>query len=84
MGIQLLPGARRQALGCLRASSPRRAGTSRPTLSAYEHGRVSPTVETLERILKAAGHELVAKPLIEWHTVTSGSRRLASIPDACR
>ena len=29
----------------------RRAGTSRPTLSAYEHGRKSPTVATFARIL---------------------------------
>lgn len=33
----------------------RRAGTSHATLSAYEHGRKVPTVETLDRILRAAG-----------------------------
>lgn len=34
------------------------AGTSHATLSAYEHGRVVPRVDTLERILHAAGFAL--------------------------
>ncbi|HEX2294950.1 MAG TPA: helix-turn-helix transcriptional regulator [Actinomycetota bacterium] len=33
----------------------RRATTSQSTLSAYESGKKSPTLETLERILRAAG-----------------------------
>jgi len=33
----------------------RRAGTSHSTLSAYEKGRKVPTVETLDRIVRAAG-----------------------------
>ena len=33
----------------------RRAGTSHSTLSAYETGRKVPTVETLDRIVRAAG-----------------------------
>ncbi len=36
----------------------RRAGTSHSTLAAYEAGRVTPSVETLERIVGAAGYEL--------------------------
>lgn len=32
-----------------------RAGTSYTTLSAYENGHKSPRIETLERILRAAG-----------------------------
>src|ERR1700748_2698851 len=39
-----------------------RAGTSRPTLSAYEHGRKSPTLATVERLLDSAGVELEAVP----------------------
>ena len=35
-----------------------RAGTSHSTLSAYESGRKVPTVETLDRIVRAAGFEL--------------------------
>ena len=34
----------------------RRAGTSHSTLSAYETGRKVPTVETLDRIVRAAGY----------------------------
>ena len=43
-----------------------RAGTSRPTLSAYEHGRKSPTLATVERLLDSAGFELVAEPLVRF------------------
>jgi transcriptional regulator with XRE-family HTH domain len=39
----------------------RRAGTSHATLSAYEAGRVVPSVDTLDRIVRAAGYELVAE-----------------------
>ncbi len=36
------------------------AGTSHATLAAYEAGRVIPTVETLERIVRAAGFSMTA------------------------
>ncbi len=32
-----------------------RAGTSHSTLSAYESGRTTPNVDTLDRVLRAAG-----------------------------
>ncbi|MFC7591658.1 helix-turn-helix transcriptional regulator [Nonomuraea antimicrobica] len=41
------------------------SGTSRTTLSAYEHGRKSPTLETAGRILDAAGFRLVLEAKIE-------------------
>jgi transcriptional regulator with XRE-family HTH domain len=44
----------------------RRAGTSRPTLSAYEHGRKSPTVATFARLLAEAGWELAAEPHVSF------------------
>ncbi|CAN5519853.1 hypothetical protein BH23ACT3_BH23ACT3_11150 [soil metagenome] len=34
-----------------------RAGTSHSTISAYEAGRIVPSVATLERILRAAGFD---------------------------
>ena len=34
----------------------RRAGTSHSTLAAYEGGRKVPSVETLDRLLRAAGY----------------------------
>lgn len=36
----------------------RRAGTSHSTLAAYEAGRVVPSVDTLDRIVRAAGFAL--------------------------
>jgi transcriptional regulator with XRE-family HTH domain len=44
-----------------------RAGTSRPTLSAYEHGHKSPTLATVERLLNGAGFELSAEPKVRFH-----------------
>ena len=38
-----------------------RADTSHSTLSAYEAGRKVPTVDTLDRIVRAAGYELGAE-----------------------
>lgn len=48
----------------------RRAGTSRPTLSAYEHGRKSPTLATTQRLLEATGHDLEAVPHVEFQQRT--------------
>lgn len=36
----------------------RRAGTSQATLSAYESGNKSPSLDTLARIVRAAGQDL--------------------------
>lgn len=48
------------------AALARRAGTSRPTLSAYEHGRKSPSLETAVRIVGEAGFELALVPKVEF------------------
>jgi transcriptional regulator with XRE-family HTH domain len=71
----------RKAAGLSMTALAARAGTSRPTLSAYEHGRVSPTLETFERILAAAGSRLSTTPLISWSEVDLGRGRIASVPD---
>jgi transcriptional regulator with XRE-family HTH domain len=52
----------RRASGLSQAQVARRAGTSRPTLSAYEGGSRNPTLDTLERVLAANGQHLVAVP----------------------
>ena len=39
-----------------------RAGTSQATISAYESGRKSPSVETLDRLLAATGARLAVVP----------------------
>jgi transcriptional regulator with XRE-family HTH domain len=49
--------ARRRSGLSLRALAVR-AGTSHSALAAYESGRKVPTVETLDRIVRAAGFEL--------------------------
>jgi transcriptional regulator with XRE-family HTH domain len=71
----------RVAAGLSQGELARRAGTSRPTLSAYENGRTSPTMETTARILAEAGFELKAVPRVEF-TERSGSRgRTVWVPD---
>jgi transcriptional regulator with XRE-family HTH domain len=37
----------------------RRAGTSQPVISAYEHGRRDPSFGTLRRLIEAAGERLL-------------------------
>lgn len=59
----------RQEAGLSQEELASRAGTSRPTLSAYEHGRKSPTLATVERLLESAGFELTAEPKITFHEV---------------
>lgn len=60
---ELLTQARQRA-GLSKAELARRSMTSRPTVSAYEHGAKSPTLDTAQRLLEAAGFELtiVARP----------------------
>jgi len=47
----------REASGLSQSAAAAQAGTSRPTLSAYEHGRTSPTLDTATRVLAAMGRE---------------------------
>ncbi len=60
--MNTLAARARQASGLSQGEVARRAGTSRPTLSAYEHGQRNPTLDTLERVLAANGQELIAVP----------------------
>ncbi len=63
---QLIEHARRLA-GLTQTDLAELAGTSRPTLSAYESGRKSPTLATAERILTVAGFTLSVDPTVEFH-----------------
>ena len=54
----LLARVRREA-GLTQAELARRGGTSQAMVARYENGAASPTVRTLARLLRAAGHELV-------------------------
>jgi transcriptional regulator with XRE-family HTH domain len=80
MGSALLSEAR-EAAGLSKTQLAERAHTSRSTLSAYEHGRVSPTLDTAERLLAAAGHRLTAAPVLRWRDVEVGGGRTAAVPD---
>lgn len=65
MSGRLIEHARRLA-GLTQADLAALAGTSRPTLSAYESGRKSPTLATTERILEMAGFTLTLDPAVEF------------------
>jgi transcriptional regulator with XRE-family HTH domain len=80
MSSALLSEAR-EAAGLSKTDLAERARTSRSTLSAYEHGRVSPTLDTAQRILAAAGHRLTAAPILSWQDVEIGGGRTAAVPD---
>jgi transcriptional regulator with XRE-family HTH domain len=49
----------RLAGGLTQVALARKAGTSQPTLAAYESGRAEPRLETLRRLIDACGCELV-------------------------
>jgi transcriptional regulator with XRE-family HTH domain len=53
--------ARRRA-GLTQAALAQRAGTSQATMSAYERGSKEPSLETLQRLLGAAGARLAIEP----------------------
>jgi uncharacterized protein len=48
----------RRRHGLTQAELARRAGTSQPVISAYEHGRRDPTLKTLSKLVEAGGERL--------------------------
>ncbi len=44
--------------GLTQARLARNAGTSQPVVSAYEHGRRDPSLETLRRLIAATGERM--------------------------
>lgn len=48
----------RDAAGLTQAELARRAGTSQPAVARYESGESSPSVRTLERLVRATGRRL--------------------------
>jgi uncharacterized protein len=46
----------RETAGLTQAELARRAGTSQPAVARYESGASSPSVTTLQRLLRACGH----------------------------
>lgn len=72
--------AARVARGLTQEAVARHAGTSQPTLSAYERGTKSPTLAVVERILHAIGYELGLQPRATFRKVRIG-RRTFLVPD---
>lgn len=78
----ILRRARLRAGLTLRALAAR-AGTSHSTLAAYERGRKVPSVETLARIVRAAGFELGVEltPALGGSDRAARGRELAEVLD---
>lgn len=70
MTENILETARRKA-GLTQLELSQRAATSRPTLSAYESGRKSPTLDTAERILRVAGFAISIDHIPKFRKVRS-------------
>lgn len=52
----------RRGSGLSQRELARRAGTSQPTLSTYEHGTKSPALAVVERIVNSSGFDLDLSP----------------------
>lgn len=61
----------RRAAGLTQAELARRAGTSQATLSTYERGRQSPSLNVTSRILAAAGYDLAFAPYVDFEERTA-------------
>ena len=72
--------ARHQA-GLSQEELATRSGTSRTTISAYEHGHKSPTLATATRLLETAGFELVAEPKVTFRETTTARGRPVVVAD---
>jgi transcriptional regulator with XRE-family HTH domain len=81
MSGDLLEVARKRA-GLTQEELASRASTSRPTLSAYESGRKSPTLATAERILHVAGFALTLDTRPTFRQVKPGRGRPFYVADA--
>ncbi len=57
-----------------------RAGTSRTAVSAYEHGRKSPTLDTAERLLAAMDLEFTAEPRLRFKRLKGPRGRAFVVP----
>lgn len=75
----LIETARHRA-GLTQAELARRAETSQPAIAMYEAGKRSPTLDTLQRILCAAGYEMRVRlePIDDHDEVLE--RSLATVP----
>lgn len=82
MDVERLLVRAREDAGLTQADLAARAGTSRPTLSAYEHGRKSPSLDTAARILGEAGFDLALVPRVEFVEAATSRGRPILVPTA--
>lgn len=80
MGAENLLTQARRSAGMSQDELARRAHTSRPTLSAYEHGHKSPTLETAARVLAEAGFVLTIQPQVQFAEQITARGRVVSVP----
>lgn len=80
MNTSVIRAARKRA-GLTQGELARRAGTSRPTVSAYEAGTKSPSLATAQRLLAALGAHLVAEDNIVFTDVPVGRGRVVAVPN---
>ncbi len=80
MAIQIIEQAR-LAAGLTQQAMALEAGTSRTTLSAYERGRKSPNLETVERLINVAGYELTLQRRITFSRIEMTRGRPIFVPD---
>ena len=71
----------RHAAGLTQEDLAERVGTSRTALSAYEHGRKSPTLATAERIVAGAGFALSVEPVVSFREATTRRGRPFFVAD---
>src|SRR3954452_21464860 len=57
------------------------ARTQQSSVSEYERHRKSPTLDVVERLLDAADHELVAKPMVFWESFEDPEAGVYRVPD---
>lgn len=62
IAARMLTSARRRA-GLTQRELASRAGVPQPAIARIERGRVSPSVATLDRLLRATGHIVELAPL---------------------
>jgi transcriptional regulator with XRE-family HTH domain len=82
MGSERLLVRAREAAGLSQAALAEAAGTSRPTLSAYERGRKSPTLDTASRIVGKTGYEFALAPKVDFVEVATEHGRPIVVPTA--
>lgn len=79
MAVNLF-GKVREDAGMTQDELAKASGTSRTALSAYEHGRKSPRLDTAERIIAAAGRRLTLADEVAFVARDLGRGRTTMVP----